>query len=53
MIWWLINMQQLVECELVGETEILKQNTSHFVHHISYMTSSGIELTPLRWETRD
>jgi hypothetical protein len=33
-------VEQLVECELTGETEVLGENLHqrHFVHHKSHMT---------------
>jgi hypothetical protein len=32
--------EQLVECELAGETEVLGKNLAqyHFIHHKSHMT---------------
>jgi hypothetical protein len=38
-------IEQLVEWELAGESEILGENLPwcHFVHHKSYMTWTGIE----------
>jgi hypothetical protein len=40
MIGWLMNMEQLVEWELAGETEVLRENLSqhYFVHHKSHST---------------
>jgi hypothetical protein len=48
-------MEQLVEWELVGETEVLGENLPHFyfVHHKSHMTWPGIEPGPPRWEASD
>jgi hypothetical protein len=36
----MVIVEQLVECELEGETELLGENLPqcHFVHHKSYMT---------------
>jgi hypothetical protein len=36
----MMNMEQSVEWELAGETEVLGENLPqcHFVHHKSYMT---------------
>jgi hypothetical protein len=40
-----MNMEQLVELVLEGETEVLKQNQPHcrFVHRKSYMAGTWIE----------
>jgi hypothetical protein len=45
MIGWSVNVEQLVEWELTGETEILGENPSQslFVHHKSHMIWPGIE----------
>jgi hypothetical protein len=41
----MISVEQAVEWELVGETELLEGNLPqcHFVHHKSHMTGPGIE----------
>lgn len=39
-----MNVEKLMEGELVGETEVLRENTlhCHFVYHISHITLHGI-----------
>jgi hypothetical protein len=39
----MMSVQQSVECELAGGTEVLRENLPqcHFVHHKSHMTRSG------------
>jgi hypothetical protein len=48
-------VEQLVECELAGETEVLGENLPQrqFVHHKSHMTTPGLEPGPPRWEASD
>jgi hypothetical protein len=52
MIGWLINTEHLVERELAGETEILREDLTqcHFVHHVSHMTWPEIRPRLLQWE---
>jgi hypothetical protein len=51
----IMNLEQSVEWELTGETEVLGENLPqcHFVHHKSHMTLPGIEPGPPRWEAGD
>jgi hypothetical protein len=48
----MMSVEQSVEWELAGETEVLGENLSqyHFVHHKSHMTWPGLEPWPPRWE---
>jgi hypothetical protein len=50
-----MSVEQLVEWELSGETEVLGENQPqcHFVHHKSHMTLTGIEPRPPWWEAGD
>jgi hypothetical protein len=50
-----MSIENLVEWELAGETEVLGENLPqcYFVYHISYVTSIGIELGPPQWEAGD
>jgi hypothetical protein len=45
-------LEQLVEWELAGETEIFGENQlhCHFVHYKFNMTWHGIESGPVPWE---
>jgi hypothetical protein len=50
----LMNIEQLMERELAGKTEVLGANLpSHVSHHKSHMTSYGIEPGPPRWKPGD
>jgi hypothetical protein len=44
-----------VQCELAGETELLRENLlqCHFVHHKFHMTWPELEPGPPWWETDD
>jgi hypothetical protein len=55
MIVRLMSVEQLVEWELVGETEVLWENLLqwHFVHHKSHVTWSEIEAGLPQWEASD
>jgi hypothetical protein len=46
----MVIVEQLVECELAGETEVLGENLPqrHFVHHKFHMTRPGLEPRPPR-----
>jgi hypothetical protein len=48
-------MEQFMEREMAGETEVLGENLSqyHFVHLKSHMTWHGIKLGPSQWEASD
>jgi hypothetical protein len=48
-----MNMEQAVEWELAGETEVLGENLPqcNFVHHKYHMTWPGLEPGPPLWET--
>jgi hypothetical protein len=52
--WWMMHVEQSVEWELTGETEVLGENLPqcHFVHK-SHMTWPGLEPGPPRWEAGD
>jgi hypothetical protein len=51
----LMSVEQSVEWELAGETEVLAENLSqcHFVHHKSHMTWHGLEPERPQWEASD
>jgi hypothetical protein len=51
----MISVEQSVEWELAGETEVLGENVpqNHFVRHKLHMTWLGLEPGPPRWETGD
>jgi hypothetical protein len=48
-------VEQLLECELAGETEVLGENLPqrYFFHHKFHMTRPGLEPGPPRWEASD
>jgi hypothetical protein len=50
-----MSVEQSVEWELAGETEVLGENLlqRHFVQHKSHMTWPGLEPGPTRWEAGD
>jgi hypothetical protein len=51
----IMNVEQSVEWELTGETEVLGENLPqrHFVHHKSRMATPELEPGPPRWEAGD
>jgi hypothetical protein len=51
----MMSVEQSVEWELAGETEVLGENLPqcHFVHHKSHMTWTRLELGPPLWEAGD
>jgi hypothetical protein len=51
----MMNVEQSMEWELEGETEVLGENLPqcHFVHHKFHMTWPGLETEPPRWEAGD
>jgi hypothetical protein len=50
-----MRIENLVECELAGETEVFGGNLlqCHFIHHKSDMTCPGLEPWPPLWEAGD
>jgi hypothetical protein len=50
-----MNVEQMVERELAGETEVLVENLPqcHSAHQKSHTTGPGIEPGPPRWEAGD
>jgi hypothetical protein len=48
-------VEQSVECELAGETEVFQENLPqyHVVHHKSHMTWAGLEPGQPRSEARN
>jgi hypothetical protein len=46
----MMNVEQLVELELSGKTEVLRENLPqcHFFNHKPHITLSGIETGPLQ-----
>jgi hypothetical protein len=51
----MVIVEQLVECDLAGETEVLGENLPqrHFVHHKYHMTRPGLEPKMQRQEAND
>jgi hypothetical protein len=51
----MINVEQSMEWELAGETELLGENLRqyHFVYHKSRMTWLGLEAGPPLWKAGD
>jgi hypothetical protein len=51
----MVSVEQSVEWELPGETEVLAQNLPrcHFAHQKSHVTWPGLEPGPPRWEAGD
>jgi hypothetical protein len=51
----MMSVEQSVEWELAGETEVLGENMPqcHGVHHKSHMTWPELEPRQLRWEPGD
>jgi hypothetical protein len=50
----MVIVEQLVECRLAGETEVLGESLPHrhFVRQKFRMTRPGLEPEPPRWEAR-
>jgi hypothetical protein len=55
MMMMMMSVEQLVECKLTEENEVLVENLpqSLFVHHKSHMTRTAMEPGPPLWEFDD
>jgi hypothetical protein len=55
MMMMMMSVEQSVEWELAGETQVLGKNLPqrHFVHNKSHMTWPGLEPVPPLWEAGD
>jgi hypothetical protein len=51
----MMSVEQSVEWELAGKTEVLAENLPqfHFADHKSHMNWPGLEPRPPRWEAGD
>jgi hypothetical protein len=51
----MVTVEQLVECKLAGESEVLGENVPqrHFIQSKSHMTIPGLDPGPPWWEASD